>query len=123
MSVMSTIPASSKKVYVSSRNEPISAMEFCAKMTQEGNWTIHLADDPLGRSQYRIGVSLLPPGDVQAGGRASPSHRARLIIPLDLGTPGKTNVILSADRVAADNPDNFAAQVESPSGATAFPAL
>ena len=45
-----------------------------------------------------------------------------LLIPLDLVNSWQDDVLLAADRVAADNPDDFSAQVQG-KRATAFPAL
>jgi alanine dehydrogenase len=119
--VMSTTFPSIEQVYVSSRTSR-SREEFCAKMTQEGNWTITPVDDPLEAVRnIDIVVTSIPPGDVKpvTGEALTPGT---LLIPLDLVNSWQDNVLLSADRVAADNPDSFAAQVKG-KRTTAFPAL
>ena len=119
--VMSTTFPSIEQVYVSSRTSR-SREEFCAKMTQEGNWTITPVDDPSEAVRnIDIVVTSIPPGDVKpvTGEALAPGT---LLIPLDLVNSWQDNVLLSADRVAADNPDNFAAQVKA-KRTTAFPAL
>ena len=119
--VMSATFPSIEQVYVSSRTSR-SREEFCAKMTQEGNWTIIPVDDPSEAVRnIDIVVTSIPPGDVKpvTGEALAPGT---LLIPLDLVNSWQDNVLFSADRVAADNPDNFAAQVKA-KRTTAFPAL
>jgi alanine dehydrogenase len=119
--VMSATFPSIEQVYVSSRTNR-SREEFCAKMTQEGNWTIAPVDDPSEAVRnIDIVVTAIPPGDVKPvmGEALTPGT---LLIPLDLVNSWQDNVLLLADRVAADNPDNFAAQVKA-KRPTAFPAL
>jgi alanine dehydrogenase len=119
--VMSTTFPSIEQVYVSSRTRR-SREEFCAKMTQEENWTITPVDDPSEAVRnIDIVVTSIPPGDVKpVTGEALTS--GTLLIPLDLVNSWQDNVLLSADRVAADNPEHFAAQVKAKRTA-AFPAL
>jgi alanine dehydrogenase len=110
-----------EQVFVSSRTRR-SRDEFCAKMTQEGNWTITPVEDPLQAVRNMdIVVTSIPPTDVRpvTGEALTPGT---LLIPLDLVNSWQDNVLLAADRVAADNPDGFSAQVQG-KRATAFPAL
>jgi alanine dehydrogenase len=109
------------QVFVSSRT-PGSRERFCAKMAQEGTWAITPVDDPLAAVRnIDIVVTSMPPGPVQpvAGEAFKPGT---LFIPLDLVNSWQDNVLLLADRVAADNPAHFSAQVEA-KRATGFPAL
>ena len=83
------------------------AREFCAKMTQEGNWTITPVDDPLQAVRnIDIVVTSIPPGDDKpvTGEALAPGT---LFIPLDLVNSWQDDVLPSADRVAADNPATF----------------
>ena len=76
-------------------------------MTQEGNWTITPVDDPLQAVRNMdIVVTSIPPADVRpvTGEALTPGT---LLIPLDLVNSWQDNVLLAADRVAADNPDGF----------------
>ena len=76
-------------------------------MTQEGNWTITPVDDPLQAVRNMdIVVTSIPPGDVRpvTGEALTPGT---LLIPLDLVNSWQDNVLLAADRVAADNPGAF----------------
>jgi ornithine cyclodeaminase/alanine dehydrogenase-like protein (mu-crystallin family) len=110
-----------EQVFVSSRTSR-SREEFCAKMSQEGNWTITPVDDPLDAVRNMdIVVTSIPPGDVEpvTGEALAPGG---LLIPLDLVNSWQDNVLPAADRVAADNPEHFAVQVQG-KRATAFPAL
>jgi ornithine cyclodeaminase/alanine dehydrogenase-like protein (mu-crystallin family) len=110
-----------EQVFVSSRTRR-SREEFCAKMTQDRKWAITPVDDPLQAVRnVDIVVTSIPPGDVRpvTGEALAPGS---LLIPLDLVHSWQDNVLSSADLVFADNPANFAAQVET-KRATAFPAL
>ncbi len=119
--VMSATFPSIEQVFVSSRTRR-SREEFCAKMAQEGNWTITPVDDPLAAVRNMdIVVTSMPPGPVKpvTGEAFAPGM---LFIPLDLVNSWQDDVLSSVDRVAADNPANFADQVQA-KRATAFPAL
>ena len=71
-----------EQVFVSSRTRR-SREEFCAKMTQEGNWTITPVEDPLQAVRNMdIVVTSIPPARRQAGDGRSPhaghsAHSAR----------------------------------------------
>jgi ornithine cyclodeaminase/alanine dehydrogenase-like protein (mu-crystallin family) len=119
--VLSATFPSIERVFVSSRTRK-SREEFCAKMTQEGKWTITPVDDPSQAVRNMdIVVTSIPPGDVKpvTGEALTPGT---LLIPLDLVNSWHDDVLLSADRVAADNPAHFSAQVHARRG-NAFPVL
>lgn len=119
--VMSATFPSIEQVFVSSRTRG-SREEFCTKMAQEGSWTITPVDDPLAAVRNMdVVVTSMPPGPVKpvAGEAFAPGM---LFIPLDLVNSWQDDVLSSVDRVAADNPANFADQVQA-KRATAFPAL
>jgi ornithine cyclodeaminase/alanine dehydrogenase-like protein (mu-crystallin family) len=110
-----------EQVFVSSRTQR-SRAEFCAKMSQDGKWTIVPVDDPLDAVRNMdIVVTSIPPGDVRpvAGEALAPGG---LLIPLDLVNSWQDNVLPAIDRVAADNPGHFSAQVQG-KRATAFQSL
>jgi alanine dehydrogenase len=110
--VMTAAFPSIEQVYVSSRT-PRSREEFCAKMSREGNWKITSADDPLQAVRdIDIVVTSIPPGDVKpvTGEAFAPGT---LLIPLDLVNSWQDDVLSCADRVAADNPAHFSAQVQA----------
>ena len=95
-----------EQVFVSSRTRR-SREEFCAKMSQDGKWTIMPVDDPLDAVRNMdIVVTSIPPGDVKpvTGEALTPG---RLLIPLDLVNSWQDNVLPVGDRVAADNPGAF----------------
>ena len=110
-----------EQVFVSSRTRN-SREAFCAQMTQEAKCNVTPVDDPLQAVRdMDIVVTSLPPGEAKpvSGDALAPGT---LLIPLDIVNSWQDSVLSSIDRVAADNPANFAAQVES-KRATAFPAL
>jgi alanine dehydrogenase len=110
-----------ERVYVSSRT-PRSREEFCAKVSQEGKWTIAPVDDALDAVRdMDIVVTSIPPGDVRpvTGEALAPGG---VLIPLDLVNSWQDNVLPAIDRVAADNPAHFSAQIQG-RRATAFHAL
>jgi ornithine cyclodeaminase/alanine dehydrogenase-like protein (mu-crystallin family) len=110
--VMSAVFPSIEQVYVSSRTRR-SREEFCAKMSGEGNWRIASVDDPLQAVRdIDIVVTSIPPGDVKpvTGAAFTPGQ---LLIPLDLVNSWQDDVLACADRVAADNPAHFSAQVQA----------
>lgn len=110
-----------EQVFVSSRTRN-SRETFCAKMTQETKCKVAPVDDPLQAVRNMdIVVTSMPPSDVQpvSGDALAPGS---LLIPLDIVNSWQDSVLSSIDRVAADNPTNFAAQVEG-KRATAYPAL
>jgi ornithine cyclodeaminase/alanine dehydrogenase-like protein (mu-crystallin family) len=110
--VMSAIFPSIARVYVSSRTRR-SREEFCAKMSQEGNWKITPVDDPLQAVRnIDIVVTSIPPGKVKpvTGEAFTPGT---LLIPLDLVNSWQDDILAAADRVAADNPAHFSAQVQA----------
>jgi alanine dehydrogenase len=119
--VMSATFPSIERVFVSSRTRQ-SREEFCAKMTQEGKWTMTPVDDPSQAVRnVDIVVTSIPPGDVKpvTGEAFTPGT---LLIPLDLVNSWDDDVLSSADRVAADNPEHFSVQVQA-RRATPFPVL
>jgi ornithine cyclodeaminase/alanine dehydrogenase-like protein (mu-crystallin family) len=119
--VMGATFPSIEQVYVSSRTRR-SREQFCAKMTQEGNWTITAVDDPSDAVRdMDIVVTSIPPTDVKPV-RGEAFTPGTLLIPLDLMNSWQDDVLRSADWVVADNPDHFAAQVKA-RRTTAFPAL
>jgi alanine dehydrogenase len=110
--VMSAVFPSIEQVYVSSRTRR-SREEFCANMSVEGNWRIASVDDPLQAVRdIDIVVTSIPPGDVKpvTGAAFTPGQ---LLIPLDLVNSWQDDVLACADRVAADNPAHFSAQVQA----------
>jgi alanine dehydrogenase len=119
--VMSAVFPSIEQVFVSSRTRG-SREAFCAEMKQEGKWAIAPVDDPLQAVRnIDIVVTSIPPGDEKpvTGEALAPGT---LLIPLDLVNSWQDNVLQAADRVVADNPKHFSAQVQA-ARATAFPAL
>jgi ornithine cyclodeaminase/alanine dehydrogenase-like protein (mu-crystallin family) len=119
--VMSATFPSIEQVFVSSRSRG-SREAFCAQMTQEGDWTITPVDDPLEAVRHSdIVVTSIPPADVKPV-VAEAFMPGTLLIPLDIVNSWRDDVLLSADRVAADNPAHFVAQVQARS-ATVFPVL
>ena len=110
-----------EQVFVSSRTQR-SREEFCAKMSPEATWKISPVDDPLQAVRnVDIVVSSMPPGDTQpvTGDALTPGT---LFIPLDIVNSWQDSVLPAIDRVAADNPANFAAQVQG-KRASAFAGL
>ena len=110
-----------ERVLVSSRR-PESRETFCAKMSQELKSQVEPVDDPLlAVRDSDVVITSIPPGDVApvSGKAIAPGA---LLIPLDLVNSWQDDVLASVDCVAADNPPNFAAQVEA-KRATAFSAL
>jgi len=110
-----------EQVFVSSRTQR-SREEFCAKMSPGTSWKISPVDDPLQAVRnVDIVVSSMPPGDTQpvTGDALTPGT---LFIPLDIVNSWQDSVLLAVDRVAADNPANFAAQVQG-KRASAFAGL
>ena len=110
-----------EQVFVSSRTQR-SREEFCAKMSPGTPWRMSPVDDPLEAVRNAdIVVSSIPPGDSRpvTGEALAPGA---LFIPLDIVNSWQDSVLAAVDRVAADNPENFAAQVQG-KRASAFPAL
>jgi ornithine cyclodeaminase/alanine dehydrogenase-like protein (mu-crystallin family) len=110
-----------EQVFVSSRTRR-SREEFCAKLAPEGAWRISPVDDPLQAVRNAdIVVSSMPPSEVRpvTGDALMPGA---IFVPLDIVNSWQDNVLLSVDRIAADNPENFAAQVQG-KRASAFPGL
>ena len=110
-----------ERVLVSSRTRK-SREEFCAKTAQDIEATVTPVDDPLHAVRDAdIVVTSIPPGDVRpvSGEAIAPGA---LVIPLDLVNSWQDDVLPSVDGVAADNPANFAAQVQA-KRATAYPGL
>jgi len=119
--VMTSVFPSIQQVFVSSRTRE-SRERFCANMSREGSWRIAAVDDPLQAVRdVDIVVSSMPPADVKPV-TADALTPGTLFIPLDLVNSWQDNVLAAIDRVAADNPTHFAAQVQS-RRAPAFPLL
>jgi len=119
--VMTSVFPSIQQVFVSSRTRE-SRERFCANMSREGSWRIAAVDDPLQAVRdVDIVVSSMPPADVKPVS-ADALTPGTLFIPLDLVNSWQDNVLAAIDRVAADNPTHFAAQVQS-RRAPAFPLL
>jgi len=119
--IMAAAFPSITQVFVSSRTRR-SREEFCAKMAPGASWRITPVDDPLEAVRnVDIVVSSMPPGDVRpvAGEALAPGA---VFIPLDLVNSWQDSVLPAVDRIAADNPANFAAQVQG-KRASAFPGL
>jgi alanine dehydrogenase len=109
--VLTAVFPSIEQIFVSSRTRR-SREEFCAKMSPGASWKISPVDDPLQAVRHAdIVVSSMPPGDVQpvTGEALAPGA---LFIPLDIVNSWQDSVLPAIDRVAADNPANFAAQVK-----------
>ena len=99
-----------EQVFVSSRTRN-SREKFCAEMTQEAKCRVTPVDDPLQAVRNMdIVVTSMPPSDVKPvpGDALAPGS---LLIPLDIVNSWQDSVLSSIDRVAADNPANFAAQI------------
>ena len=108
---MGAIFPSIDRVYVCARTRR-SREEFSAKMSQEGNWKITPVDDPLQAVRnIDIVVTSMPPGNDKPV-TAEAFTPGTLLIPLDLVNSWQDDVLASADRVVADNPAHFSAQVE-----------
>jgi ornithine cyclodeaminase/alanine dehydrogenase-like protein (mu-crystallin family) len=110
--VMSATFPSIEKVFVSSQTRG-SREAFCATMQQEGSWSIVPVDDPLQAVRDAdIVVTSIPPGEAKpvTGEALKPGT---LLIPLDLVNSWADSVLTSTDRVAADNPEHFSAQVKA----------
>lgn len=119
--VMTAVFPSIQQVFVSSRTRA-SREAFCADMSREGSWRIAAVDDPLQAVRdVDIVISSMPPADVKpvSGDALTPGT---LFIPLDLTNSWQDKVLAAVDRVVADNPTHFAAQVEG-RRASAFPSL
>jgi alanine dehydrogenase len=119
--VMSAVFPSIEQVLVSSRTRG-SREAFCAEMGQAGEWAITPVDDPLQAVRnVDIVVTSIPPGEVKPV-TSEALTPGTLFIPLDLVNSWQDGVLRAADRVLADNPAHFSAQVQA-RRATAFPAL
>jgi ornithine cyclodeaminase/alanine dehydrogenase-like protein (mu-crystallin family) len=119
--VLTAVFPSIEQVFVSSRT-PRSREEFCAKTSSEGAWSILSVDDPLQAVRnVDIVVSSMPPSGVKPvmGGALTPGT---IFVPLDIVNSWQDDVLTTVDRVVADNPDNFAAQVQG-KRASAFSGL
>ena len=119
--VMSAIFPTIERVHVSSRR-PSTRKQFCAKLAPEGSWAIAPVESPrLAVQDMDIVVSSVPPCDVRpiTGDALSPGT---LFIPLDLVNAWSDDVLTATDRVIADNPEHFSAQVRG-RRASAFPAF
>src|SRR5262249_42630514 len=110
--VMGAIFPSIEQVYVSSRTRG-SREKFCAKMSQEGKWKLTPVDDPREAARnIDIVVTSIPPGKDKPV-TADAFAAGTVLIPLDLLNSWQDDVLALADRVLADNPAHFSAQVES----------
>ncbi|HEY7242646.1 MAG TPA: hypothetical protein VH678_02035 [Xanthobacteraceae bacterium] len=110
--MMTAIFPSIAHVSVSSRTRR-SREEFCAKMSQEGDWTITPVDDPLQAARNMdIVITSIPPGNGKPLS-AEAFTPGTLLIPLDLMNSWDDDVLRSADRIIADNPAHFSAQVQA----------
>ena len=124
--VMTAVFPSIEQVYVSSRTRR-SREDFCASMAADGDWQITPVDDPLlAVRNIDIVVTSIPPC-FSPGADCRPVAAAAftagtLLIPLDLMHSWQDDVLACADRIAADNPAHFSAQVQTRRPA-AFPAL
>jgi alanine dehydrogenase len=110
-----------ERVLVSSRTRK-SREEFCARTAQDVAASVTPVDDASHAVRDAdIVVTSIPPGDVRpiAGEAIAPGA---LVIPLDLVNSWEDDVLPAVDGIAADNPANFAAQVQA-KRATAFPGL
>ena len=124
--VMTAVLPSIEQVYVSSRTRR-SREDFCASMAADGGCKITSVDDPLMAVRgIDIVVTSIPPC-IPPGADCRPVAAAAftagtLLIPLDLMHSWQDDVLARADRIAADNPGHFSAQVQA-RRAAAFPAL
>lgn len=110
-----------EEVYVSSRT-PRSRESFCAEMSDENNWILTPVAHPLDAVRnLDIVVTSIPPGDV-APVQGDVLALGSLFIPLDVVNSWQGDVLPHFDRVLADNPANFSAQVKAKRSA-AFTAL
>ena len=110
--VMGAIFPSIEQVYVSSRTRR-SREKFCAKLSPEGKWKLTPVDDPHEAARnLDIVVTSIPPGTDQPV-TADAFTPGTILIPLDLMNSWQDDVLALADRVLADNPAHFSAQVES----------
>ena len=119
--VMSAAFPSIERVHVSSRTSR-SREEFCTKHAPEGPLTLIPVEDP--RRAVRdmdIVVSSIPPSEMRpvTGDALSPGA---LYVPLDVVNAWNDDVLAATDRVVADNPEHFSAQVQR-QRASAFPRL
>jgi ornithine cyclodeaminase/alanine dehydrogenase-like protein (mu-crystallin family) len=119
--LMATVFPSIERVMVSSRSLE-SRKSFCAERSSEGPWTlVPVADANEAVRDVDVVVASVPPGD------AKPVHGnalklGGLFIPLDLTNSWDDTVMQRVERVVADNPNHFAAQVQSRRGGS-FSAL
>ena len=110
--LMSAVFPSLEEVYVSSRTRG-SREEFCARTSAEGNWRISCVDEPAQAVRGNdIVVTSIPPGATRpvSGDAFTPGT---LLIPLDVLNSWQDDVLLRADRIVADNPAHFVAQVRA----------
>jgi ornithine cyclodeaminase/alanine dehydrogenase-like protein (mu-crystallin family) len=128
--VMTAVFPSIEQVYVSSRTRR-SREEFCASMAADADWKITPVDDPLlavrGLDIVVTSIppcipSCIPPGADSRPVAAAAFTAGTLLIPLDLMHSWQDDVLACADRIAADNPGHFSAQVQA-RRAAAFPSL
>ena len=110
--VMSETFPSLEQVYVSSRTRR-SREEFCANMSAEGNWKISCVEEPVQAVRgIDIVVTSIPPGKMKPV-TADAFTPGTLLIPLDVLNSWQDDVLVCADRIVADNPAHFAAQVRA----------
>jgi alanine dehydrogenase len=113
--LMATVFTSIERVMVSSRSLE-SRKSFCAKHSSEGPWTlIPAAHADEAVRDVDVVVSSIPPGDAKPV-HGSALNPGGLFIPLDLTNSWDDTVLQKADRVVADNPGHFSAQVQSRRG-------
>jgi ornithine cyclodeaminase/alanine dehydrogenase-like protein (mu-crystallin family) len=110
--VMTAVFPSIKQVFVASRTRP-SRETFCAEMAREGEWALTPVDDPsLAVRNLDVVITSIPPAESKPviGDAFTPGT---LFIPLDIVNSWEDSVLRSADRIAADNPAHFAAQINA----------
>lgn len=113
--LMTTVFTSIERVLVSSRSHE-SRRSFCAKHASEGPWTLIPAAHPdEAVRDVDVVVSSVPPGDTRPvhGDALKPGG---LFIPLDVTNSWDDTVMQRAERVIADNPDDFSTRVRNRRG-------
>lgn len=110
--IMTAAFPSISQVFVSSRTRQ-SREAFCANMAPEVSCRITPVDDPLEAVRNAdMVVTSMPPGDLKpVTGEALAA--GALFIPLDLVNSWHDGLLSVVDRVSADDPANFAAQVRA----------
>jgi len=110
--MMTAVFPSIEQVYVSSRTRR-SREAFCAEMSKEVNRKITPVDEPGDAVRAAdIVVTSIPPGTGRPVA-ASALQPGTLLIPLDLVSAWEDEVLALADRIAADNPEDFCTRIKT----------